>query len=165
MDVLQSLEVHSASSCCSQFSLFPLTFSTFAATERVQINWTAYIPTFAEGTSCDFMLQHCCWSRCCLSCSVWPAAMMALWEQLPGSTPCSCATAPGNPRPLERNYSQTYWQTCCSCWRSMTGLPLHRCRYLGRNTLKKKKWQQQFWPCACILDVRHESVLPQNCEF
>lgn len=89
---------------------------------------------FVEDANSAFMLQHCCWSS--LSSSVWPAATMLLWEPMTGSTPCFCATAPGSPVPLERKYSQTYWQTCCSCWWSTAGLPLHRYRYLARNALE-----------------------------
>lgn len=134
---------------------FLLTFLTFTVIERVQIIWAACNLTFVEDTNSDFMLQHCYWSSCYLSCSVWPVAMMALWEQLPGSTPCCCATAPGSPVPLERYYFQTYWQTCCSCWWSMAGLPLHRYRCLVRNALENDNNNLVFFFCLFCHRIVH----------
>lgn len=123
-------------SLLAQFPL--LVFLTFATTEsQNNLNLTRpYQRT--DFTRSNFMLQHCCWSSCDSSCSLWPAATKALWEQLLGLTPCFGAIAPGSPVPLGRYYCQTYWQTCCFSRWSMADLPLHRCRYLVHNALEKE---------------------------
>ena len=107
----------------------------------------------------NFMFQDYCWSSCCcFGLPLWLAAMIAVWEQLFGLIPCSCATAPCSPLPLERYYCQIYWQTCCSDWWATAGLSSHRYRYLVRNALEKR-WQQY---CFYLWHIRPESVLTEN---